>query len=247
MWPDGFSCLAGAVPVRHWSCARCPNSQRQEHRLLRRRGQRARIATARSAVELQDTTSSEMAESEQEALNKLVEVLADRDNALLEKVLEDVEPRSRRQGPAGSVIGSAGRGGPARMACAGSGKRCVTTRHSARTHRATRTARHSPRYSSGACRPHRQVYARIWRGPVTLGGGPLQQLHLPRHGWRVWRSAQKLVMEELVALGRLEARRDGAAAAAAVPGPPTPVSMAIFTTDPDDVKLSARCGATRGG
>ena len=35
---------------------------------------------------------SEMQDDEQEALNKLVEVLADRDDALLEKVLEDVKP-----------------------------------------------------------------------------------------------------------------------------------------------------------
>ena len=54
---------------------------------------------------------SEMQDDEQEALNKLVEVLADRDDALLEKVLEDVKPTTeeiygdlRKDLAAGAVI-----------------------------------------------------------------------------------------------------------------------------------------------
>src|ERR1700761_4113584 len=54
---------------------------------------------------------SEMQDDEQEALNKLVEVLADHDDALLEKVLEDVKPTTaeiytdlRKDLAAGAVI-----------------------------------------------------------------------------------------------------------------------------------------------
>ena len=54
---------------------------------------------------------SEMQDDEQDALNKLVEVLADRDDALLEKVLEDVKPTTaeiyndlRKDLAAGAVI-----------------------------------------------------------------------------------------------------------------------------------------------
>ena len=50
----------------------------------------------------------------QDALNKLVEVLADRDDALLEKVLEDVKPTTseiyddlRKDLAAGAVVRSA--------------------------------------------------------------------------------------------------------------------------------------------
>ena len=52
-----------------------------------------------------------MQDDEQDALNKLVEVLADRDDALLEKVLEDVKPTTaeiysdlRKDLAAGAVI-----------------------------------------------------------------------------------------------------------------------------------------------
>ena len=54
---------------------------------------------------------SEMADDETDALNKLVEVLADRDDALLEKVLEDVKPTTseiysdlRKDLAAGAVV-----------------------------------------------------------------------------------------------------------------------------------------------
>ena len=130
---------------------------------------------------------SEMQDDEQDALNKLVEVLADRDDALLEKVLEDVKPTTaeiysdlRKDLAAGAVIevllGSAENAGGVR-------RLWKALRHD--TPMADETAARKGIDADGP--PLAQVfktvhaghtgklsYARIWRGTikdgVTLGG-----------------------------------------------------------------------------
>ena len=130
---------------------------------------------------------SEMHDDEQEALNKLVEVLADRDDALLEKVLEDVKPTTaeiyndlRKDLAAGAVIevllGSAENAGGVR-------RLWKALRHDTPT--AAETAARKDIVTDGP--PLAQVfktvhaghtgklsYARIWRGQIkdgaTLGG-----------------------------------------------------------------------------
>ena len=59
---------------------------------LCRCGERAGVSLPQGSAIRADADSVEMHDDEQDALNKLVEVLADRDDALLEKVLEDVKP-----------------------------------------------------------------------------------------------------------------------------------------------------------
>ena len=106
---------------------------------------------------------SEVQDDEQEALNKLVEVLADRDDALLEKVLEDVKPTTaeiyndlRKDLAAGAVIEVLLGRRRVPAACGVCGRRCVTTRRwrtrppSAR--RSIPTGRRSRR-SSRQCTP----------------------------------------------------------------------------------------------
>ena len=130
---------------------------------------------------------SEMADDEAEALNKLVEVLADRDDALLEKVLEDVKPTTseiyndlRKDLAAGAVVevllGSAETAGGVR-------RLWKALRHD--TPMARETGERKAIDADG--QPLAQIfktvhaghtgklsYARIWRGTikdgVTLGG-----------------------------------------------------------------------------
>ena len=132
---------------------------------------------------------SEMQDDEQEALNKLVEVLADRDDALLEKVLEDVKPTTaeiyndlRKDLAAGAVIevllGSAENSGGVR-------RLWKALRHDtpmasgdrgAQGDRCRRAAARAD-LQDGACRSHRQA---------------VLCAHLARHdqGWRhAWRHA----------------------------------------------------------
>lgn len=205
---------------------------------------------------------AEMLAEEQEALGKLVEVLADHDDALLEKVLEDVKPTPdelyrdmRKDLLAGSVVevllGSAENAG-------GVQRLWKALRHD--TPDAAETADRRAIEPEGP--PLAQVfktfyaghtgklsYARIWRGPlkdgVMLGGTRLGGIYQYPSG-----EATKLAEArtgDIVSLGRLDGVATGATLspgttpeALPFPDPPPPVySLAIATTDrKDDVKLS---------
>ncbi len=205
---------------------------------------------------------SEMADDEAEALNKLVEVLADRDDALLEKVLEDVKPTTseiyndlRKDLAAGAVVevllGSAETAGGVR-------RLWKALRHD--TPMARETGERKAIDANG--QPFAQVfktvhaghtgklsYARIWRGTIkdgaTLGGTRLGGIYrLP--GGELAKIAEA-VEGDLVALGRLDGVATGATVSPGAspeqlqfPAAPEPVySLAIATSDhKDDAKLS---------
>ena len=205
---------------------------------------------------------SEMQDDEQDALNKLVEVLADRDDALLEKVLEDVKPTTaeiysdlRKDLAAGAVIevllGSAENAGGVR-------RLWKALRHD--TPMAAETAARKGIDAEGP--PLAQVfktvhaghtgklsYARIWRGTikdgVTLGGTRLGGIYRMPGGElaKVTDAAEG----DVVALGRLDGVPTGATVSpGATPeqlpfpeAPPPVYSLAIATSDhKDDAKLS---------
>ncbi len=205
---------------------------------------------------------SEMQDDEQDALNKLVEVLADRDDALLEKVLEDVKPTTaeiyndlRKDLAAGAVIevllGSAENAGGVR-------RLWKALRHD--TPMATETAARKDIEPDGP--PLAQVfktvhaghtgklsYARIWRGQIkdgaTLGGTRLGGIYRMPGGELA--KIPEVAEGEIVALGRLEGVPTGATVAPgatpeqlAFPAAPDAVySLAISTSDhKDDAKLS---------
>jgi elongation factor G len=205
---------------------------------------------------------SEMTDAEQEALNKLVEVLADRDDALLEKVLEDVKPTTaeiyadlRKDLTAGSVI---------EMLLGGAD-------HAHGVRRLWKALRHDTPFNTETIERHgiaaagpplaqifktvhaghtgKLSYARLWRGTlkdgVTLGSSRLGGIYHLSGGDLA--KCPEAEAGELVALGRLESIATGATVSPGAtpeqlpfPEPPPPVySMAIFTTDrKDDVKLS---------
>jgi elongation factor G len=205
---------------------------------------------------------SEMQDDEQDALNKLVEVLADRDDALLEKVLEDVKPTTaeiygdlRKDLAAGAVIevllGSAENAGGIR-------RLWKALRHD--TPMATETAERKGIETDGP--PLAQVfktvhaghtgklsYARIWRGQIkdgaTLGGTRLGGIYRMPGGELA--KIPEVAEGEIVALGRLEGVPTGATISPgttpeqlAFPAAPDAVySLAISTSDhKDDAKLS---------
>jgi elongation factor G len=207
-------------------------------------------------------TPSEMSAAEQEALSKLVETLADNDDVLLEKVLEDVKPTSaeiyadlRKDLTAGTVI---------EVLLGG-----ADNAHGVR--RLWKALRHDTPFSVETSERHgipadgpplaqvfktvhaghtgKLSYARIWRGSVkdgvTLGGSRLGGIYHLIGGDLAKRPEADNA--ELVALGRLENVATGMTVSTVgtpedlpFPEPPPPVfSVAIFTTDrKDDVKLS---------
>ena len=127
---------------------------------------------------------SEMQDDEQDALNKLVEVLADRDDALLEKVLEDVKPTTDGDLRRSSQGSRGGRGDRGAAGFGGECRRCAAAvegaapRHADRRRRPRRARRSTPDgpplragVQDGACRTHRQA---------------VLCAHLARHdqGWR---------------------------------------------------------------
>ena len=205
---------------------------------------------------------SEMQDDEQDALNKLVEVLADRDDALLEKVLEDVKPTTaeiygdlRKDLAAGAVIevllGSAENSGGVR-------RLWKALRHD--TPMAAETAARKAIEMDGP--PLAQVfktvhaghtgklsYARIWRGQIkdgaTLGGTRLGGIYRMPGGELA--KIPEVAEGEIVALGRLEGVPTGATISSGTtpeqlvfPAAPDAVySLAISTSDhKDDAKLS---------
>ncbi len=202
-----------------------------------------------------------MAERKQEARAGLLEVLADHDDALLEKVIEDVAPspdeiygRLRADEAAGTVggvlLGAADRAWGVR-------RLWKALRHDAPA--AAETAERRGVAAEGG--PLVQVFrtingghggkvswARLWRGPLkdgaTLGSARLSGI------WRLPGGEPAKVAEaeagELVALGRLDGVATGAvlgeAGEAMLPFPAVPAplfALAIATTDhKDDVRLS---------
>lgn len=199
---------------------------------------------------------------EQEARAGLVEVLADHDDALLEKVVEDVSPtpdeifdRLRQEESLGHLsevlLGCAERDHGVR-------RLWKALRHDAPTAAMT-NARHGVADGGAALlQVFRTVnaghggklsWARIWRGPVkdgaTLDGNRIGGM------WRATNGEQVKIGEaetgDIVALGRLDGVPTGAVlgdagdAALGFPPAPQPVFVvAIHTADrKDDVRLSA--------
>ncbi len=203
-----------------------------------------------------------MVAEESEALGKLVEVLADHDDALLEKVLEDIKPTPdelyrdmRKDLLAGAVVevllGSAeNNGGVARL--------WKALRHD--TPGATETADRRAIEADGpplvqvfktyyAGHAGKLSYARVWRGPlkdgVLLGGTRLGGIY--RFPAAEAAKATEAQAGDIVALARLDGVPTGATLSPGAtpeplpfPEPPPPVySLAIYTTDHKDaVKLS---------
>ena len=221
------------------------------------RAYRYRRGAASDRVDL----PADMTEREREARAGLVEVLADHDDALLEKLVDDVAPtaeeiydRLRADEAAGTVggvlLGAADRAwGVFRL--------WKALRHDAPG--ATETAERRGIDAAGP--PLAQVFrsinggaggklswARVWRGPLkdgaTLNGARLGGV------WRLPGGEPLKLAEaasgEVVALGRLDGIATGAVLGAAgdamlpFPEPPAPVyALAIATADhKDDVRLS---------
>jgi elongation factor G len=205
---------------------------------------------------------SEMQDDEQDALNKLVEVLADHDDALLEKVLEDVKPTTaeiyndlRKDLATGAVIevllGSAENAGGVR-------RLWKALRHDTPTPAETAARRDIETDGPPLAQVFKTVhaghtgklsYARIWRGQIkdgaTLGGTRLGGVYrMP--GGELAKIAEA-AEGDVVALGRLEGVPTGATVSPgttpeqlAFPAAPDAVySLAISTSDhKDDAKLS---------
>jgi elongation factor G len=211
--------------------------------------------------ELMQIPASIQAEG-QAALGRLVETLADNDDALLEKVLEDIRPTPeelyrdmRKDLHQGSVIevllGAADSAGGVR-------RLWKALRHD--TPQAAVTAERHAIGTDGA--PLAQVfktayaghtgklsYARVWRGTIAdgtpLNGSRLGGIYRVASGDLA--KIPSATAGDVVALGRLETVRTGAVISPAtvreeLPFPQTspPVyAMAVATTDrKDDVKLS---------
>ncbi len=204
---------------------------------------------------------SELRGQEQEALDKLVEVLADHDDALLEKVLEDVKPTPaelyadlRKDLAAGNVVEV--------LLGAGQEMHGVRRLWKKLRHDAPFVQETAARIGVAASGPvlaqvfrtqhaghaGKLSFARIWRGTlrdgVTLSGSRLGGIQRFPAG-----EPAKIVEAqagEVVGLGRLYTVPTGAAVSTGdaetlpFPTPPSPVfSLAITTTDrKDDVKLS---------
>jgi elongation factor G len=205
---------------------------------------------------------SEMADDETDALNKLVEVLADRDDALLEKVLEDVKPTTseiyddlRKDLAAGAVVevllGSAENSGGVR-------RLWKALRHDAPMARETAERKGIDADGPPIAQIFKTVhaghtgklsYARVWRGAIkdgaTLGSTRLGGVYRMPGGELA--KAGEAIEGDVVALGRLDGVPTGATVSPgatpeqlAFPEPPPPVySLAIATSDhKDDAKLS---------
>jgi elongation factor G len=205
---------------------------------------------------------SAMLEEEQAALGRLVETLADRDDALLEKVLDDVKPTPeelyrdmRKDLVAGAVIevlvGAADNAHGVR-------RLWKALRHD--TPDPAETAERAGLVPGGAARAQvfktvyaghtgKLSYARIWSGTITdgaqLGGTRLGGIYRYLNGELM--KVPEAKQGDIVALGRLDGVPTGATVSPGgqpeplpFPEPTPPVyAMAVATTDrKDDVKLS---------
>ena len=205
---------------------------------------------------------SAMTAAERDAKSKLVETLADHDDALLEKLLEDIAPTPgeiyadlRKDLAAGAVtevlVGTAEQAGGIR-------RLWKALRHD--TPDVTETAARKGITAAGA--PLLQVFktvyaghtgklswARVWRGGVkdgaTLAGTRLGGIYRVPSGESA--KVAEAMAGDTVLLGRLDPVATGAAISLGAadplpfPAPPAPVyALAIATTDrKDDVKLSS--------
>ncbi len=213
------------------------------------------------ASELMQIPAAMQAE-EQQALGKLVEVLADHDDALLEKVLEDLKPTPdelyrdmRKDLLAGAVIevllGSAENANGVR-------RLWKALRHD--TPEAAETVARKAIDADGpslaqvfktvyAGHTGKLSYARVWRGAIkdgaVLGGTRLGAIYQTNGSDLI--KVPEAIAGEVVALGRLDGVHTGAAVSPGataepltLPDPHPPVyGLAITTSDrKDDVKLS---------
>ena len=203
-----------------------------------------------------------MAEREKEALSTLLEVLADHDDALLEKILDDVAPSSaeiyrqlHKDLAEGMVV-------PALLGAAdrdnGVRRLWKALRHDTPDPLETAARRGIDGAGEALAQAFKTIhaghtgklsYARIWRGPirdgVTLNGHRLGGIYRFVGGEPV--KATEAETGDIVAFGRLEGVPTGATlspsgTAEALPAPeaPAPVyALAIATEDrKDEVKLS---------
>jgi elongation factor G len=211
--------------------------------------------------ELMQIPAAMMAE-EQEALGRLVETLADHDDLLLEKVLEDLKPTPeelyrdmRKDLLAGSVI----------EVLLGSAENSYGVRRlwKALRHDAPEASETTERKGIGTQgTPLAQIfktayaghtgklsYARVWRGEIkdgaTLNGTRLGGIYHMNNGADLAKTPDAQA-GDIVAFGRLDGvvtgaavSTNGSAEALPFPTPPPPVyAMAVHTTDrKDDVKL----------
>ena len=217
-----------------------------------RRGARSEL------IQLPDS----MLERETEVRAALVEVLADHDDALLEKVVEDIKPtpdevfeRLRQVAAAGELtevlLGSAERE-------QGIGRLWKALRHDAPDAAMTAARKGVAGQGGPLVQAFRTLnagfggklsWARVWRGPVkdgaTLDGNRIGGM------WRAVNGEMTKIAEaltgDIVALGRLDGVATGAVlgdrgeADLGFPAPPQPVyALAITTADrKDDVRLSS--------
>ena len=204
-----------------------------------------------------------LAAEEEEARAKLLEVLADHDDALMEKVLEDVKPSTEeifadlhKDLVHGDVIevmlGMAEAAGWVR-------RLWKALRHDTPAPAETADRKGVEADGPALAQVFRTVYAghtgklsyaRVWRGTIkdgaTLGGTRLGGLYRMPGGGDMAKEAEA-VAGELVALGRLDGVPTGSTLSPGTspdqlpfPEPPAPVyALAITTADhKDDVKLS---------
>jgi elongation factor G len=197
-----------------------------------------------------------------EALGSLVEVLADHNDGILEKILEEIRPSTeevydqlRADQASGAIVevllGSADRGGGVR-------RLWKALRHDAPDPLVTAEQRGVVPQGEALVQIFKTVHAahtgklslgRVWRGTVkdggTVGGARIGGLYRLAGGESV--KITQAEAGELVAFGRLESIATGATLTAAgaapslpFPAPPPPVfTLAIQTQDrKDDVKLS---------
>ncbi|HET6185238.1 MAG TPA: elongation factor G [Acetobacteraceae bacterium] len=205
---------------------------------------------------------AELSSVKDEAKSKLVEILADHDDELLEKVLEDVQPTPdelyrdlKKDLAAGNVIevmlGAA-------ESSAGVRRLWKALRHdtpfAAETAAARGLAAEGPPLAQIFKTVHaghsgKLSYARVWRGTIK-DGASLNGTRLGSINQMIADQLSKVAEAEagdVVALGRLEGIPTGATVSTGTsaetlpfPEPPSPVySLAIATADrKDDVKLS---------
>jgi elongation factor G len=205
---------------------------------------------------------AEMQDARTEARSKLLETLADHDDVLLEKVLEDIQPNAQeiygdlsKDLAAGNVIevllGAAEHAGGIR-------RLWKALRHDTPSVQQTAARRDIPVNGPPLAQVFKTVhaghtgklsYARIWRGSIrdgaTLGGSRLAGIY--RSNGNDLTKVAEAKAGEIVALGRLESVAAGDTISPSAtpeqlpfPAPPLPVySLAITTADrKDDVKLS---------
>ena len=207
------------------------------------------------------TLPTEMRAREQQARGALLEVLADHDDALLEKIIEDIAPSTEEiytqlrkdlteDKVVEALLGAAEHDHGVR-------RLWKALRHDT-PDAATTAARHNiPTDGDPLAHVFKTIhaghggklsYARIWRGPIkdgtTLAG--MRVGGIARHPAGDPVKAAQAETGDLVALGRLDAATTGATLPAngtplPFPTPPPPVyALAIATTDrADDVKLSS--------